>query len=520
MRNKKIFLIGLGLLFFSQILFARTFSYSDKTVEIEKDSSGNWDYNNVKINYKSGDLFKGKVDSQLNLIEGEFFYNSTKAAYTGTFNKNGQPHGLGKRSLPDGTIYDGNWIDGKFRGYGKKINSDGSLIEGNFVSDSVVAGKDSYIQWSNGASYKGETDETGVFNGNGTYTFENGDTYEGGFVDNKRTGFGKSTYNGSSYTGSYYGDVRNGNGDFVFYNGYEYKGHFFEGTFNGTGYLLVDEDEKCIYASDDWDGGAIPENGNAKIIFEDGLVWEGVVKDYSPVVGSGIWTTQEERLAKLKEKNNYSQLASYSINGNNIIVASVYTPEEVQKIIHSANYVRDFDNFYKSHKSTFDKVIKGLQVVAGVLSIVPSPVQPLVIAVSIGLATVDISLKTMDASFDLYDAIKAGNQSFIKNILVDYGKDIAFDVIDIICMGSSAVVSLKGLESGLKLAKLPDAVIRIITDSSLKIGAIIAATTSALVAKNTRMGEIEKQLRSLQPVKNLSDKDLIRQGNRLRATSI
>ncbi len=518
MKNKKIFL--LSLFFFTQILFAKTFSYSDKTVEIEKDSNGKWNYNDVKINYKSGDVFKGKVDSQLNLIEGEFFYNSTKAAYTGTFNKKGQPHGWGKRSLPDGTIYDGNWVDGKFRGYGKKINSDGSLIEGNFVSDSVVAGKDSYIKWANGASYRGETDENGVFNGIGKYTFENGDTYEGGFVDNKRIGLGKSTYNGSSYMGYYYGDVRNGNGDFAFYNGYEYKGHFFDGTFNGTGYLLADEDEKCIYASDDWDGGVIPENKNTRIIFEDGVVWEGSVKDYEPVIGTGIWTTQEERLAKLREKNNYTQLASYSINGNNIIVASVYTSEEVQKIIHSVNYVRDFDNFYKSHKSTFDKVIKGMQTVAGVLAIVPSPVQSFAIAASIGFAVADISLKTMDASFDLYDAIKAGNRSFIKNIAIDYGKDIAFDVLDIILMGAEAKIPLKGLKNGLEKIKLPDAVIKKITDSSLKIGAIIAATTSALVAKNTEISEIEKQLRSLQPVKNLSDKELIQHGNRLRATSI
>lgn len=429
----------------------------------------------------------------------------------------GNPKGKGKKVLVDGTIYDGNWIDGSFRGIGKKVCPDGSRIEGNFISDDLISGKDCYIQWTNGASYKGDT-ENGIFNGVGKFTFEDGSVYEGSFIDNKRTGFGTTTYDGSTYTGYYYGDVRNRNGDFKFYNGYEYKGNFFNGTFHGTGYLLVEEDEKLIYASDNWIDAQIPEEG--KIICEDGVVWEGTIKDGTPVMGMGIWTTQEERLAKLRENNSYCELASYNLGNNTIIVASVYSPEEINEIIHSVNYVRDFNNFYKAHKSTFSKVIRGMQAVAGVLAIVPSPIQPFAKATSIGLAGIDISLKTMEATFDVYDAIRAGNQSIIKDIALNYGKDIAWDVLDIILMGTPTTMPLKDLKGVLTKANVPAKVIEQIINSSVKVGAIISASVSTVLATNTKMSEAERILRSIKPVKDLNDMDLIQQGNRLRGTSI
>lgn len=517
MPSRNFLILVISLFVFSSSLFAKTFEYEDKSVEINKNEAGKWDYERVVINYKNGNIFKGHVDSSLNLIKGEFFYKNTESIYSGTFNSNGQPDGEGKKVLKDGTVYDGHWIDGSFRGKGKKICSDGSIIEGNFVSDELISGKDSYIQWTNGASYRGDTDN-GVFNGVGTYVFEDGSVYTGTFVDNKRSGFGTTVYDGSSYTGYYYGDVRNRNGDFKFYNGYEYKGNFFEGTFSGTGYLLVDEDEKAIYASDNWTDAQIPED--SKIIFEDGLVWEGKVKDGAPVLGMGIWTTQEERLAKLRESNSYCELASYTLGDNTIIVASVYTPEEINQIIHSVNYIRDFNNFYKEHKSTFTKVIRGMQAVAGVLAIIPSPIQPFAIAASIGLAAIDISLKTMEATFDVYDAIRAGNQSIIKDIAVNYGKDIAWDVLDIILMGTPTKIPLKGLKGVLTKAKVPAKVVEQIINSSVKVGAIITADISAVLAANTKMSETERMLRSLRPVRELNDKDLIQQGNRLRGTSI
>lgn len=166
------------------------------------------------------------------------------------------------------------------------------------------------------------------------------------------------------------------------------------------------------------------------------------------------------------------------------------------------------------------KIKKCLTAVAGVLAIIPSPIQPFAIAASIGLAAIDISLKTMEATFDVYDAIRAGNQSIIKDIAVNYGKDIAWDVLDIILMGTPTKIPLKGLKGVLTKAKVPAKVVEQIINSSVKVGAIITADISAVLAANTKMSETERMLRSLRPVRELNDKDLIQQGNRLRGTSI
>lgn len=51
------------------------------------------------------------------------------------------PHGLGKKILPDGTIFDGRWIDGMARGFGKKILPNGTIFEGEWEESKFLKGK-------------------------------------------------------------------------------------------------------------------------------------------------------------------------------------------------------------------------------------------------------------------------------------------------------------------------------------------------------------------------------------------
>ena len=44
--------------------------------------------------------------------------------------------GYGKMIQNDGTIYEGNWVDGVMQGYGKMILPDGQEIEGNWENGS------------------------------------------------------------------------------------------------------------------------------------------------------------------------------------------------------------------------------------------------------------------------------------------------------------------------------------------------------------------------------------------------
>ena len=500
-------------------------SVLEPEIIIEKKNDGSFNYEKVTVKFPSGTVFNGKTDEDLNFIEGQVSYNNKQQIYTGSLNNNCQPHGFGKMVFENGSVFEGNWNNGELRGQGKKIYSDGSIIEGNFVADKIVFGNNSYIKWANGTSYRGQTDENGVFNGNGKFIFEDGTSYEGTFIDNHRTGFGKSDYNDSQYIGYYQGDYRTGKGDFSFSNGYEYKGNFQEGTFSGTGYLLAQEKEKIIYASNDWDGTELKKG---KIITENGDVWEGGIENSQPVAGTGIWTTQKERLAKLREKGNFVQQVIYEINDKSIIVASVYTPEEIEQIIHSANYLRDFDNFYKLHKETFDKVITGIKVISGILAVSPTPIAPLAAAVNVGITMINISLKTMDAGFDFYDAFKSGNNSILKNIAFEYGKDIAGDLINIMFMGTA--ISNSGIGQGTEAfmdSFVPNMINKL---NNLGLNSTIATELiyalfdmSSLTARyaneffeeNPTMGIVNSVLQLIVPIDDLPDSVIATQGLKL-----
>ncbi len=63
--------------------------------------------------------------------------------------------------------------------------------------------------------------------GQGTYTYANGDTYEGQWSNNLRHGNGSYTYatSGVRYEGSWVNGRRDGTGELV-YGNYKYRGHF------------------------------------------------------------------------------------------------------------------------------------------------------------------------------------------------------------------------------------------------------------------------------------------------------
>lgn len=66
-----------------------------------------------------------------------------------------------------------------------------------------------------------------VRSGQGTYTYSNGDIYDGNWSNNLRHGMGTYTYIASSvkYEGGWVNGKKEGTGELVFAN-YIYKGHF------------------------------------------------------------------------------------------------------------------------------------------------------------------------------------------------------------------------------------------------------------------------------------------------------
>jgi hypothetical protein len=83
--------------------------------------------------------------------------------------------------------------------------------------------------------------ETGCIDGDcedgtGTYVYDNGNKYEGKWVDGQRHGTGTFVYtNGDRYYGDWENDIKNGTGTYTWPSGTEYKGEWVDGLRKGTG---------------------------------------------------------------------------------------------------------------------------------------------------------------------------------------------------------------------------------------------------------------------------------------------
>jgi hypothetical protein len=89
--------------------------------------------------------------------------------------------------------------------------------------------------FTNGDKYVGEFKDS-KRNGQGTYSYANGDMYVGVFKDGKYDVQGTYTFaNGDKYVGEYKDDKRTGQGTFTFANGDKHIGEFKDGKRNGQG---------------------------------------------------------------------------------------------------------------------------------------------------------------------------------------------------------------------------------------------------------------------------------------------
>lgn len=406
-------------------------------------------------NKNDNTIYEGTFLNDERSGEGVEYIEGTSYEYKGSW-LNNKKNGYGEIIYNDGTKYVGNFENGEIKGEGIKTYSSGKIIKGNWLDKDHLSGEDCRYYEPDGQLYYGEIID-GKCEGYGTFIDSNGIKYEGTFIENQRTGFGQQIYpDGSVYTGYYYGNQINKEGIFEFSNGYTYEGGFLNGVFYGNGFLTAEENEEItVIASSEWNGFDIPDNSEGastadgeqivasiklprtgKILFSNGDMWEGYMDNGNPIAGLGIWTTQKERLARIESNNKNVVLCSYQYNNSEYDLSSVYSDYEVQKIITSNTYLTSFNDYYLKHKKTLDKIVGGLQTVASILSILPSPIQPIAAGIDIGLSIAQISLKTISTSEQIYDVCMAGNQTLIPGMIKDYGKDIVWDVVN--CLFASA----------------------------------------------------------------------------------
>ena len=113
--------------------------------------------------------------------------------YEGERNAQGERHGKGKATLPNGDTYEGTYEHGLRHGKGKYI-----------------------FNSQNKAVYLGEY-QFNRKNGRGTFKYPDGSKYEGHWKDDKRHGYGVYFYgNGDVYGGEWNNDQRHGKGTYKY----------------------------------------------------------------------------------------------------------------------------------------------------------------------------------------------------------------------------------------------------------------------------------------------------------------
>ena len=141
------------------------------------------------------------------------------------------------------------------------------------------------IQYSqNGDYYEGEF-VNNKKEGNGKLKLKNGTIYEGSFKNNKHNGYGKLTQlDGEIFAGEWKEGKIDGNGIRYHSNGDKYIGNYKNNLKHGIGHYIFSNGNSY---DGNWENGKA--NGIGKFIFKNGNFYEGEFKD-NIICGKGVFT--------------------------------------------------------------------------------------------------------------------------------------------------------------------------------------------------------------------------------------
>lgn len=178
--------------------------------------------------------------------EGTEYYENGREKFKGTWQRS-RYHGKGVFTCKNGSIINGEWINGRLEGEATLTDRDNCVYkriykEGDMISETLISGTpkpspDSKrtLRFDTGI-YEGEVSFTGKMHGKGVFTYNNGNKYEGSFKEGVKHGSGVFTWaNGDLYKGEFENDLRCGYGVYTSQNGNKYDGEWKDNLKNGHG---------------------------------------------------------------------------------------------------------------------------------------------------------------------------------------------------------------------------------------------------------------------------------------------
>ena len=159
--------------------------------------------------------------------------------------------------------------------------------------------------------YEGEI-KNGLFHGQGTYYFVNGDKYVGEFKESLEHGQGTYYYaNGDRYEGKFKEGLEHGKGILYYEDGDKYDGEFKNGLSHGKGIHYFEDGDR-------YEGQFINDFmlGQGTFYFKDGDRYEGEIKG-GPFHGQGTyyWADGEKYVGQWKYNERHGQGTHYYANG-------------------------------------------------------------------------------------------------------------------------------------------------------------------------------------------------------------
>ena len=216
---------------------------------------------NIAISVFCGVIFSISLNSLAEPIDQHNYLNSSQYHL--------ERH---QKSWPDGSRYDGEWLQGKPHGQGMFTYADGSQYWGRFHMGKRQG--EGMMKYANGDEYEGSWFDDRR-SGQGTLRYAGGAVYKGEFHDGAENGKGRMTYaNGTYYEGQWLNNVPHGYGRLTFLSGGAYEGQFKQGKPNGKGQYFYANGN--LYDGE-WKNGQ--QTGQGRIDYGTGGYYEGSVVD-------------------------------------------------------------------------------------------------------------------------------------------------------------------------------------------------------------------------------------------------